>query len=84
MATDVRSQACAYLRNGKVTVLAATWDGDARRADEVHAEVVGQSATYLVGLSLKGWSCSCDRPADCPHIAAVQIVTGWPSLARRQ
>jgi len=84
MPADVRTQACAYLRNGKVTVLSATWDGDGRRADAAYAQVAGRSATYLVELSLKGWSCTCERPADCPHIAAVQLVTGWPSLARRQ
>ena len=83
MPIDVRSKACSYLRGGAVTVLAATWHGDARRADEVHAQVVGHSSTYLVTLTLGAWNCTCGRPAECAHAAAVQLVTGWPSLARK-
>lgn len=83
MAMDVRAKACAYLRGGAVTVLsAATQDGP--RPWMVHARVVGHSSTYVVKLIDGAWSCTCGRPAECAHVAAVQLVTGHPSLARKE
>ncbi|MEU4577472.1 hypothetical protein [Nonomuraea sp. NPDC023979] len=82
---DVRAQACSYLRAGRVTVTAAAateHDGQ-RRADVVRAHVDGHSSTYLVHLVDNTWSCTCRRPAECAHVAAVQLVTGHPSLARK-
>jgi len=77
--------ACSYLSRGKVTVTNATpGDGQARRPAEVVAIVEGNSGKYLVTLRDGAWSCTCGRPAECAHAAAVQLVTGWPSLARRQ
>lgn len=80
MATDVRSKACGYLRSGAVTLL------DARTEDNVrpwlvHARVVGHSSTYVVTLTEGAWNCTCHRPAECAHVAAVQLATNHPSLA---
>lgn len=54
MAVDVRASACSYLRNGAVTVFAATGKGDDGAPLAVRA-----------------------------HIAAVQLCTGHPGLARK-
>ena len=82
MAPDIRAQACAYLRDGRVTVLQATTDQvDPARPHQIRARVVGHSSTYIVKLTYGVWDCTCRRAAECPHAAAVQLVTGWPSLA---
>lgn len=80
---DLRSKACAYLRGGKVTIWAAVPPGKDRRADAIAADVVGHSSTYVVRLADGVWSCTCGKPAECAHVAAVQLATGHPSLARR-
>lgn len=86
MAMDVRAKACSYLRAGKVTVTgaAATKHDGHRRADAVHAYVDGHSSTYVVDLADGAWTCTCHRPAECAHVVAVQLVTGHPSLARKE
>ncbi|MGR6922647.1 hypothetical protein ACU635_51050 [[Actinomadura] parvosata] len=83
MAVDVRSKACNYLRSGAVTLLDAR-SQDGVRPWLVHARVVGHSSTYVVTLAEGAWNCTCHRPAECAHVAAVQLVTGHPSLARRE
>lgn len=80
MATDVRSKACGYLRSGAVTLLDARSE-DGVRPWLVHARVVGHSSTYVVTLAEGAWNCTCHRPAECAHVAAVQLVTRHPSLA---
>jgi len=83
MSADVRSQACAYARNGSISVVSATpASEDGRQAGHVIAYVAGQSRTYQVTLGKRGWSCTCEEP-DCPHSAAVQLVTGHDGLARK-
>lgn len=81
MALDVRSQACSYLRNGKVTVRAAL-PGSDRLPVQVEAVVQGNSGTYLVDLIDQRWRCSCGKAELCAHAAAVQLVTGHDGLAR--
>lgn len=84
MAVDVRAKACHYLRDGKVTLLSASPQmQDQPRPDVVYARVVGHSSTYVVTLAEGAWNCTCSRPAECAHVAAVQLVTGHPSLARK-
>ena len=84
MPADVRSQACAYARNGKVAVVSASSaEGAGRRAGHVIAYVTGQSGTYQVTLGRRGWSCTCGEADSCAHAAAVQLVTGHDGLARK-
>jgi hypothetical protein len=83
MAVDVRSQACSYLRAGQVTVFVATGRDDVNRPMAVRAYVQGQSGRYFVRRNYDGhWLCSC-KEDDCPHAAAVQLVTGYDGLARK-
>jgi hypothetical protein len=85
MAMDVRSQACSYLRAGKVTVFVATPGSDDATPLAVRAHVQGQSRRYFVRRNCDSrWLCSCEAEGDgCPHIAAVQLVTGHDGLARK-
>lgn len=83
MGTDVRAQACSYLRDARVTIREAI-SQDQPRPWMVSARVVGYSSTYVVALADGAWSCTCHRPAECPHVAAVQLVTGHPSLAQKE
>lgn len=82
MSRDVRTRALAYLRSGAVTVLETAYYAvdSPRRPHSVIAQVVGHRSTYLVHLDDGTWSCTCHIP-DCPHVAAVQLVTGHPSPA---
>ncbi|MER7063998.1 hypothetical protein [Streptomyces albidoflavus] len=81
MGMDVRSQSCDYLRDGNVVVCTAG-PGNFEPPEYVRARVTGRSATYLVRFNGGCWSCTC-KDVDCPHVAAVQMVTGHPSLARK-
>lgn len=74
---ELRVKALAYLRGGNVTIL------HAQEAEpvpmRVTATVQGHRAMYWVDLIAEHWSCQCQRFAsdlNCPHITAVQIVTG--------
>lgn len=80
---DVRAKACHYLRDGKVTIHVASPPANARRADHIVADVEGYSSTYVVRLTPMGWDCTCGNPDACAHVAAVQMCTGHPSLARK-
>jgi hypothetical protein len=80
----VRTRALGYLREGKVTVLRSATEQDGRRPYAVQATVRGHRDTYWVELMpSQGWVSSCGCETECPHRAAVQIVTGWPSLAAK-
>lgn len=82
MPLDVRSKACSYLRGGMVTVLQVSRSTvQQARPDHVYARVLGYSSTYIVRLERGVWTCTCQKPAECAHVAAVQLVTGHPSLA---
>jgi len=75
--STVRSRALACLREGRVTILLAEPSDD---GPAVVLAAVGSSRTggptYAVDFTPRnGWTCTCNRP-DCPHVAAVQIVTG--------
>lgn len=79
MAMDVRAQACAYARNGQIRVVKA---GRGDPPAMVRARVAGQRCTYFVRLNDGVWVCSCSEDG-CPHVAAVALVTGHDSLARK-
>ncbi|MCU1679236.1 MAG: hypothetical protein JWM93_3994 [Frankiales bacterium] len=86
---DIRAKACAKLRTGAVTIRQATTHAGERRACAVEAKVTGHTGVHTVEYSAAdGWSCSCGRAGDafspCPHVAAVQMVTGHPSAALRE
>lgn len=83
MAMDVRAKACSYLRAGAVT-LREVVTHEQERPWVVYARVIGHSSTYVVTLAEGTWNCTCHRPAECAHVAAVQLVTGHPSLARKE
>lgn len=74
MAMDVRAQACAYARNGAVNVTR-------RDRGSIDATVHGHARPYEVHRRKHGWTCQCGEPDVCPHVAAVQLVTGYPGLA---
>ena len=80
MAVDVRAKACSYLRAGAVTIREAITQ-DQARPWVVYARVVGHSSTYVVTLAEGVWNCTCHKPAECAHVAAVQLATNHPSLA---
>jgi hypothetical protein len=80
---DVRERALHYLRDGAVRVHhAARVAGGPRIPREVVADVVGHRSTYVVTLDDGRWHCTC-RTDGCPHTAATQLVTGWPSVAAK-
>jgi len=71
-----------YLRDGRVTIL-ETWPADRHPRDHVDAQVVGRNTTHLVTFG-GDWSCTCGKPAECAHVAAVQLVTGFASAAAKR
>ena len=77
-----RARALNYLRGERVRIVSATTPPHALRPHEVTALVDGHSGRYTVRFDAGAWSCSC-AAADCPHVAAVQLVTGWPSAASK-
>lgn len=83
---DVRSKALGYLRDGRVAVLNARTERPERKAGSVGAIVRGHRGEHWVRGHGGDWWCTCngeDPAADCAHIAAVQLVTGWPSAAAK-
>ena len=90
---DLRAKALACLRDGRVTVTKAHGAyGGAPGPQRVEAKVASsrpEHPAHVVDRWDGGeWSCTCPAHArsglPCPHIAAVQLVTGWPSDARRE
>lgn len=81
---DLRTKALGYLRDGKVTVLGALWDRPALHPHTVSAIVQGFQGRYWVRRNPeRGWLCSCGSTETCAHLAAVQLVTGYPSAAAK-
>jgi hypothetical protein len=85
---DIRSKALGYLRAGKVVILRASPAEDRLMAVVVVAVVIGHHGRYAVDLEDWRWRCTPPgrpRPdcqaAECAHVAAVKLVSGWPSLA---
>lgn len=79
---DIRQKACGYLRDGKVTLLKADFREGPRQPYEVMAHVEGHRSVRMVRLDNGRWTCTCREPG-CPHVAAVQLVTGHPSNAAK-
>jgi hypothetical protein len=81
---DIRTKALGYLRDGKVTVLGAMYARKHLRPYAVSAIVQGFQGRYWVRLDQpERWLCSCGQTAPCAHLAAVQLVTGYPSAAAK-
>ncbi|MFF0864218.1 SWIM zinc finger family protein [Nonomuraea sp. NPDC003560] len=80
---DLRTKVLGYLRDEKVRILEAATVKPALRPHLVTALVQGFNGRYLVLFLQDSWSCSCTGGDGCAHIAAVQLVTGWPSAASR-
>jgi hypothetical protein len=79
---DVRSKALSYLRDERVRVLFAETTKPNLRPHTVGALVQGFQGRYWVEFERNRWLCSCGT-ADCAHLAAVQLVTGYPSVAAK-
>lgn len=80
---DLRTKALGYLRDEKVRVLYAETVKPDLRPHTVGALVQGFNARYWIELQGGRWLCSCGTSEACAHLAAVQIITGWPSAASR-
>lgn len=85
---SMRSKALACLRTGRVTIVHARKANDTDLPIAVVAYVASsrpERSRYVVDLTGDGdWSCTCwrgNRGESCAHLAAVQLVTGWPSAA---
>jgi hypothetical protein len=86
-AADIRGKSLSCLRDGRVTVVLARAPTPSGPADAVCAFVDssrGNGLRYVVDLMAGAWSCTCRDVEGCPHIAAVQLVTGHRSAAARQ
>lgn len=82
---DIRTRALAAIREGRVRIRTATTrDGDPR-PHFIVAVVYGHTGRHRVvyGPTMPLWNCSCGQ-ATCAHIAAVALVGGDPSLARKE
>lgn len=79
MTPDLRRKALAVLRTGRLTVLHSTCRKTAHEVDEVIARVQSSrdgGPAYCVDFLDGAWTCTCRAGGDCPHVAAVQLVTG--------
>lgn len=85
---DIRAKALSCLRDGRVAVLRARTNRGEVRPYEVVAMVTssrGEHIRYCVDLTAGiGWWCTCEKNRECVHAAAVQLVTGWPTEARKE
>lgn len=79
---DIRTKALGYLRDERVRILGANWSKPELRPYRVSALVKGFHGLYWVRLNDQGWLCSCGTTG-CAHLAAVQMVTGYPSNASK-
>lgn len=75
MPSDVRTRALGYLRTGATRVVHARSPKDGTPPHEVVATVQGHQRKHVVDYIDGAWTCTC-QITGCPHIAAVQIVTG--------
>jgi hypothetical protein len=80
---DLRAKALGYLRDEKVRVLYAATIKPNLRPHTVGALVQGFNGRYWVEFDSDRWLCSCGSSEACAHVAAVQIITGWPSPASK-
>jgi hypothetical protein len=80
---DIRTKALGYLRDEKVRILEAATVKPALRPYQVTAMVQGFNGRYLIIFKADQWMCSCAATDRCAHVAAVQLITGWPSAASR-
>jgi hypothetical protein len=81
---DLRTKALGYLRDEKVRVIEADTTKPELRPHRVSALVQGHFGRYLIVFKDGKWVCSCGSSEPCAHLAAVQMVTGWPSVASKQ
>lgn len=83
---DIRSRALTLIREGRVVIRHALTQEDRRSPYRVSAVVYGHTGHHRVsyGPTMPLWNCSCGRQPVCAHIAATALVTGDPSLARRE
>jgi hypothetical protein len=93
----LRSKALAYLRDHKVAIVRADPCEERARPVLVWAAVQGWRGLHKVRLRERRWTCHLEpcpggqpregryecESAECAHVAAVQLVTGHPSLAAR-
>lgn len=82
MSAAFRAKALGYLRGERVRVISATTPEGHLRPYEVLAYVRGHQDRHAVRFDAGAWSCSCGSNG-CAHVAAVQLVTGWPSAASK-
>jgi hypothetical protein len=76
---ELRPKALAVVHEGRLAVLHADCRKQAHVVDEVIAKVASSrqgGPTYCVDYLDGIWTCTCRAEGDCPHIAAVQLVTG--------
>lgn len=88
MSGEVRTKALAVLREGRVTICHARSDDCKSPPFELVARVTASqpgNGPWTVDMLDGWWSCSCPAPngTDCKHVAAVAMVCGYPSEARR-
>ncbi len=79
---DTRAKALAYLRDQNVRVLNAFTPGGTIQPTYIEALVRGHQDFHEVRLDSGAWTCTCYRD-DCPHVPAVQMVTGHQSAAAK-
>lgn len=86
--TTIRQRTLKRFGAGDIRVVDVRTRPGERRATFVDAKVNGHRGLHTVTYGESaGWSCSCgcagDALAPCPHVAAVQMVTGHPSAAEK-
>lgn len=83
-AAILRRQALAIIREGRLTNLRASWNGDwqyvptAVTAQVLSSRPGGRAYAVVYTAGGPGWWCTCNHTG-CAHIAAAQLVTGRPS-----
>jgi len=81
--SDLRSRALSALRDGRVTILHARTRRTDRTPCELVAVVQGFTGKHVVDYDKGAWTCNCDNPPPCAHVAAVALVTGHESPAAK-
>jgi uncharacterized Zn finger protein len=75
---SVEAKGRRYLTEGRLRVVLV--DGE-----RIEARVRGSEVEHSVGYQRGGWWCDCDAHwfgRRCSHLAALQLVTVWPSRER--
>ena len=70
-----RRGALKAYREGRVTVKTVAYDGSPR-ALAVGGVVRGHTGLHEITYLSDRWDCTCGVPIGCPHVLAVQLVTG--------